>query len=94
MKYILIILISLFISSQAIALDSFEVINKGKIIAQTTHTLDIKGRYSITERHRADAFFVIYKKALFKCNTLFDKLTCMKLDSRPALDARNKPIPD
>ena len=89
MKIIITLLLALFISSQAIALDSFEVINKGKIIAQTE--AKFKDVLSTTSY---DAFYVIYKKSLFKCGTIFDNLTCRKLDSRPALDARNEPIPD
>jgi len=90
MKILIGFLLALFICSHAIALDldSNEVLSKGKIIGQTTLTTGSR------KQHLADAFFVIYKKALFKCDTLFDNLTCRKLDSRPALDARNEPIPD
>ena len=87
-KILITILLALFISGQAISFDSFEVINKGKIIAKAEDKV-----ISAESTSTYAVFYVTYKKTFFKCTTLFNGLQCMKLDSKNAIDARNKPIP-
>ena len=86
MKILIGFLLALFISGQAIALDSFEILSKGKIIYQTEDTGQKRKSIKFIN------FFVIYKKSFWKCESItmvnFGEGTfnCQEQTSSPARD--------
>tara|TARA_R110000744_G_scaffold188655_2_gene307960 strand:+ start:181 stop:459 length:279 start_codon:yes stop_codon:yes gene_type:complete len=92
MKILITLLITLFISSQAIALDSFEILSKGKIIHQKDR-IDEYGSYV--------DFFVIYKKSLWLCESQTNLklsnaglIVCVEHKSYPARDTEGDTVID
>ena len=91
MKIIITFLLALFISSQAIALDSFEILSKGKIIYQTEDK---------SKSVKLINFFVIYKKSFWKCESITivnfgeGSFNCHEQTSSPARDKEGEYITD
>ena len=91
MKIIITFLLALFISSQAIALDSFEILSKGKIIYQTEDK---------SKSVKLINFFVIYKKSFWKCESITmvnfgeGSFNCQEQTSSPARDKEGEYITD
>ena len=95
MKILIGFLLALFISGQAIALDSGELLSKGKIIYQTE---DSKSSYIGNIKYIN--FFVLYKKSLWKCESITALnsgdgiLTCKEQGNYPVRDKEGKEILD
>ena len=66
MKILIGFLLTLFISGQAYAQSSTEVIDKGKIISSHTHENELV------------TLLVMYKKELYKCMISYKYSTCYK----------------
>tara|TARA_R100000995_G_C3483130_1_gene125318 strand:+ start:3313 stop:3540 length:228 start_codon:yes stop_codon:yes gene_type:complete len=66
MKILIGFLLALFISGQAYAQSSTEVIDKGKIISSHTH------------ENQLVSLLVMYKKELYKCDVSYKYATCYK----------------
>ena len=94
MKIIIGFLLALFISGQAIALDSGELLSKGKIIYQT------EDRSESPYKKKYINFFVLYKKSLWKCESITALnsgdgiLTCKEQGNYPVRDKEGKEILD
>jgi hypothetical protein len=91
MKILITLLLALFISGQAIALDSFEILSKGKIIYQTEDK---------SKSIKFINFFVIYKKSFWKCESITmvnlgeGTFNCQEQTSSPARDKEGEYITD
>ena len=94
MKILIGFLLALFISGQAIALDSVELLSKGKIIYQT------EDRSESPYKIKYINFFVLYKKSLWKCESITalnsgdGSLTCKEQGNYPVRDKEGKEILD
>ena len=87
MKILIGFLLALFISSQAYALDSIEIIEKGKIISSEKSI-----RQNVYQ-----VFHVIYKKQVWICQTEYrkeNKFSCVEYRSVNASDYKYKEITD